>query len=131
MSMNNYSLEYYGLVVTKEKIIEIMKKQGIKNTADVMDYATNTLELLYESSFTGGLIDINDSGTDAFLDEIECSDCEIYYMPTKKHPTLFSKAYENIDEIISEFKITLSPELMGEDFDYRKNFRHIVGTYFG
>lgn len=43
---------------------------------------------------------------------------------------LFKAAYKDMNELIDEFKSDIG-EYLPEDFDYRANIRHIVGTYFG
>ena len=55
---------------------------------------------------------------------------QIYYIPVNSYPTSFKPAYENMDALIAEFKEKVG-EYLPEDFDYRSNIRHIVGTYFG
>lgn len=134
MSMNNYSIECYALIVSKEKVLEIFEKNQGADTWDEDDatnYARNTLELCYESEFTGDLVDMDEKGNDVYIDEISCDAEEIYYLPTERQSTLLRRAYFNIDEILEEFKKALPPDVLGEDFDYRKNFRHIIGTYYG
>lgn len=54
----------------------------------------------------------------------------IYYIQVSSYPTLFKPAYKSMDELIAEFKEKVG-EYLPEDFDYRSNIRHIVGTYFG
>ena len=54
----------------------------------------------------------------------------IFYIPVSKYPTLFKKAYNNMDEIVEEFKNKIG-KCLSKDFDYRSSIRHIVGTYYG
>ena len=73
-------------------------------------------------SDNGGIVWSSDS--EDYRNEI------ISYVPVSNFPTLFEKAYENIDEIIDEFKEKLG-DYLPDGFDYRGKIRHISGTYFG
>lgn len=136
MGSNNYSIECYALVIPKDVLFAAVKKQkdycSLWEDCDIHDYAIDKFSLSHESEFTGGLVYVDNKGRDDYCEEeIMCESKEIFYFTTQKHPTLFNAAYSSIEEILDEFKKELPPELLGDDFDYRKNFRHIIGTYFG
>lgn len=138
MSMNYYSVDDYGLLITTE-MLKIMASKMCEDYTEEMyeedEWSFN--EELYDeglveriSEFIGEAIAINDDGTSRWYD-CKSYNCDtIHYLPVEKINTLFKAAYNNIDEIIDEFKKKLG-EYLPEDFDYRNNIRHISGCYYG
>lgn len=133
MSMRDYAVSDYGLLLDEETIKIIYSK--------ALPYCTEEDDMVYElynhgiceyiSEFTGESIPIREDGYVTWGGDSEDYRCEtIVYVPTSNFPTLFKKAYENIDEIIDEFKGKLG-EYLPDDFNYRDKIRHISGTYFG
>lgn len=138
MSMRDYAVDDYGLLMTKEMMKMVASKVCVDYTEEDYDedeYAFN--EELYDmgiveyiSEFSGEAIAINDNGENAWCDS-EYYGCEmIWYVPAKKISTLFKAAYKDMDEMVDEFRCRLG-EYLSEDFEYRKYIRHISGTYFG
>lgn len=135
MSMRDYAVDDYGLLLTKEtmKIIASIVCDDFDNMeedeyGDAL-YDEGICE--YIGDFSGEAIRITDDGYHEYGNNGESySGDQIYYVPICSYSTLFKPAYDNIDELIAEFKSKLS-EYLPEDFDYRANIRHIVGTYFG
>ena len=138
MSMRDYAVDDYGLLMTKE----IMKMVASKVCSDYTNeeyeddpwsfneeiYKKGIVE--YISDFTGESIAINDKGENTWgVSESYCGDI-IWFAPTKNISTLFKAAYKNMDEMIVEFRNRLG-EYLPADFDYRKYIRHIFGTYYG
>lgn len=144
MSMRDYAVRDFGLVLDKDAMKCVAKKLYMKDceTEDGFDEAfeddpwgfcegvESKFNLSSCSNFTGEAKMIDDNGLDDWRDSLFYSDDAIYYLPTKKCSTLFKAAYSSFDEIIAEFKKTIG-EYLPEDFDYRNNFRMITGTYFG
>ena len=138
MSMRDYAVNDYGLLIT----IEIMQMIASKVCDDYTeaDYTNDPWpfnEELYDKgiveyigSFTGESIAINDKGENTWSDSEYYDNDVIWYAPTKNISSLFKAAYENMDEMIAEFRKRLG-EYLPEDFDYRKYIRNISGTYYG
>lgn len=135
MSMRDYAVDDYGLLLTKETIKIIAPR--VLDDLDERDedkygyalYEDGICE--YIGEFTGEAIYIEDDGMDDWRRSGESyNGDEVYYVNTSNFPTLFKAAYNNMDELIEEFKSKVG-NYLPEDFDYRANIRHIVGTYFG
>ena len=138
MSMRDYAVNDYGLLMTEDMLKIIASKvcddYSDKNYEDD-PWAFN--DVLYEkgiveyiSEFTGESIEIMDSGRDNWPLSENWNDDSIWYVPASNCLCLFAKAYENIDEMAQEFKDKIG-EYLPDDFDYHEHIRHIVGTYFG
>ena len=138
MSMRDYAVNDYGLLMTEETMQMIVSKVCKDYTEeDYKDDPFGFNEAIYNegivefiSSFTGESIIINDNGENLWGNGEYYNDDVIYYVPTKNISTLFKAAYNNIDEMIEEFKGKLGKYLPAE-FDYRKHIRNISGTYYG
>ena len=133
MSMRTYSYEDYGLVLNEETIKMICEKVFADDPHGEEDdgYA------LYDAgicnivgNFTGELFPISDEGRDVWDKSETPDDDTVYYISVKKYPSLFGTAYNNMNELIAEFREILD-EYLPNDYDYRANIRHIVGTTFG
>ena len=86
----------------------------------------------YISEFTGETQTINDDGYFEWCGgnhKIFKGD-SFAYVPLTHYPTLFKKAYNNMEEIIDELESKLD-KYLPEDFDYRSRVCHICGTYHG
>lgn len=135
MSMRDYAVDDYGLLLTEEtmRIIASIVCDDFDDMeedeyGDIL-YDKGICE--YIGDFTGEAFCITDIGCHEYRNTGEDYDGDrIYYIPTCSYSTLFKPAYENMDELIAEFKSKLG-EYLPEDFDYRSNIRHIVGTYWG
>lgn len=132
MSMRYYTYEAYGLVLSEDTMKLICEKAFAEDPVEDGDYGF----ALYEAGicelvgdFTGELSTITDEGRDIW-GKAETIDDSLFYIPVKKYPSLFKTAYNNMDELVAEFKEALG-EYLPADFDYRSNIRHIVGTTFG
>ena len=136
MSMKDYALYDYGMILDEET----MKTIASKVFDDFVD-DDNICGLGYDlqdegiceyvSEFTGEAQELTDSGAGTWCgDTIEYNSDALCYVPLSNYPTLFEKAYNNIDEIINELKEKVGAYLP-EDFDYRSRLRYICGTYYG
>lgn len=138
MSMRNYAVDEYGLLMTKEMMKAIASKycndyteQKYEN--DEYGFNNDLYEVGivdYISEFTGESFEVDDSGRTTMSKSETYDNDIIYYIPARNYSTLFKPAYENMDELVSEFRWNLCGYLP-DDFDYRKHIRHIVGTYYG
>jgi hypothetical protein len=136
--MKDYAVDDYGLLITREMLKIVASNVCDDYTDD--DYEDDEFafnEVLYDEgfveyigSFTGEAIAINENGENIWGDSESYDDDYIYYVPTTTVSTLFKVAYNNVDELIEEFKEKIG-EYLPDDFDYRKYIRHISGTYFG
>lgn len=137
MSMREYAVTDYGFVLDKETIKLIASKVFDDFVDDDEAYGDWGYELYdkgiceYISEFVGEAQEINDDGAFYWGGDYEYYNNDaICYIPLAKYPTLFKKAYNNIDEIVDEIKSKLG-EYLTEDFDYRSRICHICGTYYG
>ena len=138
MSMRDYAVDDYGLLMTGETL-KVVASKACNNYTDE-EYENDSWsfhEELYDKgiveyigSFTGEAIVINDIGESMWGDSETYGDDVIYFVPTRKISMLFRAAYRDINEVIDEFKERVG-EYLPADFDYRKYIRHISGTYFG
>lgn len=138
MSMRDYAVDDYGLLMTTETM-KLIASRVFEDYTDE-DYDEDELyfnDRLYEANivdyigeFTGEAMEIDDNGKNTW-NTGETYNCDIiYYVPISRISTLFKAAYSNMDELINEFKEKLS-EYLPDDFDYRGNICRIVGTYYG
>lgn len=135
MSMRDYAVDDYGLVLDEDisKIIlsKLWNDLSIDTSMDWMYELYNEGICEYISEFTGEAQEINDNGFSYYgANYLSYSSESIAYVSVSHYPTLFKAAYNNIDEIVEEFKSKLG-EYLSEDFDYRSRIRHICGTYYG
>lgn len=133
MSMRTYAYEDYGLVLNEETIKTICQKVFADEPSDEEDdgfalYEAGICQLA--GNFTGEFFPITDEGKDNWENSESADDDEVFYVPVKKYPSLFGKPYNNMDELVEEFKNALG-KYLPDGFDYRANIRHIVGTTFG
>lgn len=135
MSMRDYAVDDYGLVLDKEAMKAMISKLGImvidEEDFDFSYYLYDEGICEYISEFTGEAQAINDDGYFDFSRDYESYNSDsIAYVPLAKYPTLFKRAYNNMEEIIDELKLKIG-KYVPEDFDYRSRICHICGTYFG
>lgn len=138
MSMRDYAVDDYGLLMTREMMETIVSKYCSDYTKQKYEddehgfncdlYQAGIVD--YISEFTGESMEIDDSGRTIFTQSETYDNDIIYYIPACNYSTLFKPAYNNMDELISEFRWKLC-DYLPDDFDYRKRIRHIVGTYYG
>lgn len=138
MSMRDYGVDDYGLIVNTEtaKLIasKVFKEYTEESYVEDPEYYIDELYekgiVEYISEFTGESMEIDDDGRSVWNTGETYDSDRIYYVSVLKYSTLFKAAYENINELVSEFKERLC-EYLPADFDYRNNVRHIVGSYYG
>lgn len=138
MSMKDYAVDDYGLLMTKETL-KIIASQYCDGYTDE-DYDNDEFyfnESLYDAGiidyigeFTGEAMEIDDDGKNEWNTGETYNWDTIYYVPISHMSTLFKAAYNNMNELVNEFKEKLC-EYLPYDFDYRGNIRRIVGTYYG
>lgn len=138
MSMRDYAVNDYGLLMTVE-MMQMIASKVCKDYTDE-DYKDDPWSFNeeicdkgiaeYISSFTGESTEINDDGSFNWGIGEYYDDDVIWYAPTKNISTLFKAAYKDMNEMIEEFKKRLG-EYLPADFDYRKYIRNISGTYYG
>jgi hypothetical protein len=133
--MRDYAVDDYGLLLTEEtmKIIASIVCDDFDDMEED-EYGDALYEegiCEYIGDFTGEAGILFDDGLNDWMSNGEMYNGDrIYYIQVSSYPTLFKPAYENMDALIAEFKEKVG-EYLPEDFNYRANIRHIVGTYFG
>lgn len=132
MSIRTYACEDYGLVLTEDVMKLICEKVCEEPTEDesygMVLYDMDICSCV--GNFSGETFPITDRGTDTYDGSEDFEDDSIYYIPAQKYSTLFAAAYKNMDEMVAEFKEHLD-KYLPNDFDYRSNIRHIIGTVWG
>ena len=135
MSMKYYGFYDYGMILD-EKTVKLIASKVLDNIEhdDICDLGYKLFDegiCEYISEFTGDAQEISDNGAgDNWENTKEYDNDILFYVPLYNYPTLFKKAYNDMDEIISELKEKLG-EYLPEDFDYRSKIYHISGTYYG
>lgn len=135
MSMRDYPVDDYGLLLTKDMMRSIVSKvidDFEEIDEDEYGYALYEEGICeYIGDFTGEAGILFDDGTNDWIKTGEVYDGDIiYYIPISSYPTLFKAAYNNMDDLIEEFKSKVG-DYLPKDFNYREQIRHIVGAYFG
>jgi hypothetical protein len=132
MSTRTYAYADYGLLLDEEAA-----KLIYEQICGVTDYEDDAGYLLcdegyceYVGNFTGQAFHLNDNGGIMWNDFDEYDDYVIVYATVSNHPTLFNKAYDNMDDVIKDFKNRFG-EYLPDDFNYRANIRQIIGTTWG
>lgn len=138
MSASTYSASCYGVYLSKGTLKTIAEKM-------YSDYDENEFrkdpfayyeaimddlaaEVLY--NFTGEALGIDDSGKDDFSDAVSFECESVFFLPLNNEPTLFGCAYPSIEHAVSEVHAKLR-KYLPDNFDYRGNLRHFVGTETG
>jgi hypothetical protein len=133
--MRDYAVDDYGLLLDEETIKVIASKviDDFSYDATAIDWAYELYDhgiCEYISEFTGEAQEIDNNGFYWGGEINEYSNDVIAYVQAYNYPTLFRRAYNNMDELVEEFKNKLG-EYLPDDFDYRSRIRHICGTYYG
>ena len=135
--MREYPYDDYGLIINPNTIHLLTSKlcdnqSDKKDTIGYNEELEDKFGLCYVFNFIGDAFPIFDDGTtdwcssrsESYDDDLIC------YLPVKKPSKLFGYTYNNVEEILTEFKAVLG-EYLPEDYDYRSNLRHFCGTTFG
>jgi hypothetical protein len=132
--MREYAVTDYGFILDEETINNIASQIFDDFFESNNDWGYELYEkgiCEYIGEFTGEAQEVNDDGTFYWGGDYEAYNNDVIcYVPLAKYPTLFKRAYNNMDEIIDEIKSKLG-EYLTEDFDYRSRICHICGTYYG
>ena len=132
MSMREYAYEDYGLILDKPTMEHIYVKKFNEPIGDEdVAYALCDAEFcVVAPQFTGEALYIEDNGRDGWSPSLTYACDELYYVPFNEYPSLFKAPYNDINEIVEEFKEKLG-EYMPENYNYRANLYHIIGTVWG
>lgn len=138
MSMRDYAVDDYGLILNTNhlqllasKILNnFSEKEWETNRWDMAEELTEKLSIECISEFCGEAFAITNIGESDWSNTDIYNGDSIYYIGVSVYPNLFKQAYSNMDELILEFKKKIG-KYFPDNFDYRSNIRHIVGTYFG
>lgn len=135
MSMRDYAFYDYGIVLN-----------GLGCTKGKHpDFDENCLEEMAESevvehqfSFTGEAFPLDDNGLcdyghgDSFDDEC------VYYIASRKHGTIFTRAYSGMKELMDELCTSYRAARKADGrlpyltrAEIRERLRYITGTYYG
>ena len=140
MSTRYHAVDDYGLVIDK-KIAKYMIEKLSKEDRDFFDDYDENDDIqyaLYEygiceyiSEFTGEANTLRDDGLISWdLDKVTYYQGDLVCFVPLKLPTLFKRAYTDMDEIIDELKYKVG-KYLPENFDYRNKICNICGVYYG
>ena len=122
MSMRDYGVQDYGLVLDKNTLKLIAEKLYADEYKDYdnpkaafeADFAEDPYDFICGmedklgfcsyGEFTGEACRLSEKGEATWIDDVSYSCSNIYYVPLSKNPTLFSAAYTSFQEIINEVK---------------------------
>ena len=134
MSMHNYAVDEYGLLIDDETIRYVARNLKRTNVGDLdwddISAAEEELDCYYTSEFYGEAFPILDDGRDDYNTRVRYEGEVLYLIPLRRYPTLFSAAYQNMQEVVAEARRGIE-QLLPPDFDYRGHLRHVIGTYVG
>ena len=138
MSMRDYGVNDYGLVLTSDDLEHIVSKLCDDYTEEAFtddpwsfyDSISDTIDLEYIDGFTGDATAIDERGFDNWRGSYDYQGDCVFYIPLNRAPGLFTRAYGAFDEIVLEMRGRVG-DYLPKDFNYRDNIRHIVGTYCG
>ena len=138
MSMRDYGVNDYGMIVTEETMKLLASRYYDDYTEESWEedwycYADELYDdgvIEYISEFTGESMEVQDNGNHVWSSGETYDNDRIYYVSLLNCSTLFKAAYNNMDELVGELKERLG-KYLPEGFDYRNNIRHIVGSYYG
>ena len=90
-----------------------------------------SIESFYCSEFDGNATSCFPENTQAPLD-VDYNDDYLVYIPCSRQPDLFHAAYQNAEELVSEFKSHFSERGIEfpPDFDWWAHICEISGSYF-
>lgn len=135
MSVREYGIDNYGLLLTEETLRKILKRDGLivkddeyYSMDELFDMLDGRFDADFLREFTGEAMLIDDEGFNCDGDMFLCE--PICYLPLNRYPRLFSRAYKDMDEIVDELMDKLELYLP-YDFNYKDNIRHIAGIYIG
>lgn len=129
MSMRSYAFDDYGVVITTEMIDAIKEKLKLKEDLDYYDIGEE-IDAEYSAEFEGEAQLVLQDGSIDYADTITFDNGSFYYFPIRRYGTLFAPAFSSMEELVTEMKYWYG-KYLPEDFEYEKNIRHIVGTYYG
>ena len=111
MSMRDYAVNEYGLLLDEETIKLIASKvfdDFVDNDEEYGDWSYELYDMgicEHISEFSGEAQAVNNDGYVDWGGEYESfSGDSIAYVSLLKYPTLFRKAYDNMEEIVESFK---------------------------
>ena len=135
MSMRNYAVDDYGIIIEREIAINISKKVNPEfsvedgNSPEYEVYDNGIGE--YISEFTGECFKVSKDGSvDNWSSVYNFDSDTILYLSVPKWGTLFKAAYTDMEELVADMKEKYS-EWLPNDFDYAANIVKITGTYYG
>ncbi len=134
MSMRAYAYEDYGLLLEEDDLKKIAptvfdNEEQVDDTDIPFDLHDMGI-ISMVSEFAGEAFAIGDDGKDDWGGCEEYDGDSVCYVPIPKYPSLFSRAYKDINEMILDLKQRVG-NYLPQDFPYRERIRHIVGTYYG
>lgn len=138
MSMRDYAVDDYGLVLNtnhlqclaSRALDDYSEEEWENGRLDIVQELVETLNIECISEFRGEAFVITNVGESDWSNTDIYNGDSIYYIGISVYPSLFKQAYSDMDELILEFKKKIG-KYLPDNFDYRSNIRHIVGTYFG
>lgn len=140
MSMREYPLEDHGLVLSIGQLAVIASKvcedwsreEWDQDQFSFIDEVAENVEIGLQiiSDYSGYAIPIKEDGTEDYAAVISYDTDALYYIPTERNPQMFKAVYNDMGEIVSEFRELVGAYLPA-DFNYARQICHIIGSTFG
>lgn len=134
MSMRDYAVDEYGMVLNEEEIYKIAKvliptqewAEEDWDDADTWEFVDRLDDIMSSySEFSGEALIVKENGeNDWDKNTIYRNGDSIFYIPLTKYSTLLTAAYNNLEEAKNEIRERICNAVDVE-------IHHIIGTYFG
>lgn len=136
MGMSEGIIDLYAIYLPPETLRQLAEKLCPEFDEEDYEYDTFSFDedvalrmngnAIYLSHFTGDAM-LAAEGLDGIRKHFD--DESFYHIPLSRELSLFGAAYSSIEEVINEVKEKTNG-LLPEDFDYRLNVCHFVGSTF-
>lgn len=142
MSMSNYSIEVFGLILTNDEITYFENKLKEEIIKENPENKEDLVDLTIEDMIDEDMLNANVSHSMAYIRDIENG--KLYtlehksdYLPedilaiyANKSMQMIGAAYDTADELINEFKNDIG-KYLPEDFDWKSHIGLACGVIFG
>ena len=126
MSMRDYAFTEVGLVLNGLVPDDVLAGLSDDETCES------------QFSFTGEAFPIKADGTEDWGHSDSFSDATVYYLPGRRHSTLFKAAYKNMTALVTDILTQYEAARRSDNRlpkltprQVRKRLRAIQGTYYG
>lgn len=138
MLMKYNAVDDYGVVlntnhlhcIASKLFNPLAEKEWAENREAIVDDIIDRLPFVERVfSFTGEVYPVNDDGYTRYEAEPYVSD-DLYYVGASWYPNLFKAVYRDMNEALDDIKSQVG-KYLPDNFNYKDNFKHIIGVYYG